>query len=332
MSNSGQIYRVLITGMSIATEALEILEKSVSVRTTPSYPESKTIAAMAAEDCVDGLIVRGGGQISREVIVASPNLKIIVKHGVGVDNIDVEAATDLGIPVCITLNASYQSVAEHALSMMFALAKNLPFLDRRIRSGFWDKASNRGTELFGKCLGIIGAGRIGRRLAELVQPFKMNIIGYDPFLPDNRFPEHIRQVVNLEELLREADFISIHCPKTPETIKMIGENELKIMKPTAILINTARGGIIDESALIRVLEDGKLRGAGLDCFENEPLPTDSPLVSLQDRLIMTSHIGGGTQEALVRMGIDAVNTLLDYLDGKELVPAGIINQAALARK
>jgi D-3-phosphoglycerate dehydrogenase len=331
MTDDNEKYRVLITGPSLANEAAVLLDERCSYRITGPYPKPDQIATMAAENQIQGIIVRMG-RITREVLTSSPDLRIVVKHGVGVDNIDVEAATELGIPVCITPYANYQSVAEHALSMMLALAKNLFLLDQQIRNGVWDKTSNPPCELYRKTLGIIGAGRIGRRLAELVQPLEMTVIGYDPFLPQGRFPESIRRVKRLEKLLREADFVSLHCPKTEETSHMIGEKELKMMKATAILINTARGGIVDETALLRALEDRIIRGAGMDCFAMEPLPQESPLLRIQDRLIVTPHIGGGAKESFVRMGIQAANILLGYLERKELDPDVLINPAALARR
>ncbi len=319
--------RVLLTGLPLADEAMATLRTRVSYRVTPPYPEPDQIAALAAEDGIQGMIVRLG-QITRQVLAASPHLRVVVSHGVGVDHIDVEAATELGIPVCITASANFQSVAEHALAMMLCLAKNLFLYDKQMRRGVWDPSS-RGTDLLGKCLGIVGVGRIGRRLAELVQPLGMTVIGYDPHLPADRFPETIRRVESLDELLRQSDFVSLHCPRTQETYHMIGQRELEIMKPTAVLINTARGGIVDESALLRALETGTIWGAGLDNFETEPLPSDSPLLPLQDRLICTPHVAGLTQEALVRMGTEAVSILLGFLDSKELDPDTVVNPGVL---
>lgn len=328
MSISDSTYRVLVTGPLMAAEALSILEKRASWRVIPSPPQPGQIAAMAAEDGVNGIIVRQG-RIGREELKASPNLRIVVKHGVGVDNIDLEAATKLGIPVCITPHANYRSVAEHALALMFALSRNLTLHDRRMRAGVWNKMADQGLDLSGKCLGIIGVGRIGKRLAELVLPLEMEVLGYDSFLPADQFPAHIHRVERLECLLRRADFVSIHCPKTPATDKLVGDEEFGLMKETAVLINTARGGIVVEAALIRSLEKGVIGGAGLDCFETEPLPEDSPLLRLDGRLIMTPHVGGVTRESLARMGSDAVDTLLNFLDGKNLSPEVVVNPGIL---
>lgn len=310
-------YKIITTWPPMTAEAISLLKKRASVRITPANPKPEQIAEIAAEDNVNGIIVRQG-KITKEVLVASPNLKIISKHGVGTDNIDIKAASDLGIPVCITPNANSCSVAEHAFGMMFVLAKNLNLHDRRIREGVWDKTSNQGIEIFGKCLGIIGVGRIGKRLSVIAKPHQMKILGFDPLLSKDMFPEEVQAVETLEELLNEADFISIHCPKTSETIGMIGENEFKLMKSNAILINTARGDIVDESGLIQALESGKLGGAGFDCFGTEPLVNKSPLLAIKDKLIMTPHMGGTTEEALVRMGTEAVQNIISYLDGKTL--------------
>jgi D-3-phosphoglycerate dehydrogenase len=321
-------YRVLITSPYIVDEAVEVLEKRCSLHKAPPQSQPAQIVELASRLSIDGMIVRQG-LISKEVLSASPNLRIVVKHGVGVDNIDISAATELGIPVCITPGANYQSVAEHALAMILALSKNLFFKDSQIRDGIWDKVSNPATELYKKCLGIIGIGRIGRRLAELVQPLEMNIIGYDPYLPENLYPAIIQKVEDLKELLRKADFISLHCPKSIETINMIGEEELKIIKPTAILINTSRGGIIDELALARAMEGGRIGAAGLDCFTNEPIPSHHPLLSIKERLIMTPHVAGATEEALVRMGKEAAHILINYLEKRELDPDVLMNRRVL---
>ncbi len=328
MSATDRAYRVLVTGPPMADEATHSLEQRASCRFIPSPPKAEQIIAIAEEDRVDGMIVRQG-RIHRNVLEASPNLKIVVKHGVGVDNIDVWAATELGIPVCITPNANYQSVAEHALALMFALSRNLICHDRKMRAGVWSKMADQGSELYAKCLGIIGMGRIGMRLAELVRPLEMEVLGFDALLPPDRFPPYVRRVASLDELLRRADYVSIHCPKTPETENLIGDREFGLMKGTAILINTARGGIVEETALIRALEDGRIGGAGLDCFDSEPLPEDSPLLRLDERLLLTPHLGGVTRESLARMGCDAVDTLLDFLDGKRLSPDVVVNPEAL---
>jgi D-3-phosphoglycerate dehydrogenase len=321
----GKRYNVLITGPPLAPEANELLVQKASYYLPEAPPRSEAIAALAAREAVDGMIIRQG-KITREVLRASPRLKVVVKHGVGVDNIDIEAASELSIPVCITPRANSQSVAEHALALMLALATNLTLHDRRLRSGIWDKMTVRGMELFGKTLGIIGLGRTGRRLADLVGPLEMEVQGFDHLLPPQRFPDKVKRVESLEELLAEADFLTIHCPKTPETVNLIGRGELQLMKSTAVVINTARGGIIDETALLSALEEGRLGGAGIDCFEKEPLPKDNPLFVFKGSLVLTPHIAGVTTESLVRMGTDAVQILFDCLEGRGLDPEVVIKK------
>jgi len=331
MPDSEKKWRVVITGPHLAQEAMVILEKRTLWQATGSYPKPEQIATAASKEKVDGMIVRMG-KIGIETLKASPNLKIAVKHGVGYDNIDVESATRLGIPVCITPNANFHSVAEHALTMMMALSKNLIFHDRRLHGGVWDKSTGLGADLYQKCLGIIGMGRIGRRLAHLVQSFDMSVIGYDPYLPAEKFPRNIRPAGTLEEILKEADYISIHCAKTERTNRLISAKELEKMKPNAILVNTARGGIVDEEALVRALENGVIAGAGLDCFEKEPISPEDPLLKISDRLILSPHVAGATQESVIRMGMEAVEILLDFLEEGRIDPEVVVNPEVLGRK
>jgi len=257
-------------------------------------------------------------------------MQIVVKHGVGVDNIDVAAATELGIPVAITARANFESVSEHALAMMLALAKALPRHDRRTRQGAWEKQAI-GTELLGKTLGLVGVGRTGRRLAELVQPLRMTVLGFDPYLPADRFPAGVRPVAALPELLAASDFVSVHCPLTPETRNLLGEAELRQMKPDAILVSTARGGIVNEAALARALQEDWIRAAGMDVFETEPVPTDLELLQIEERLLVSPHVAGVTQEAHLRMGTDAVEIVLQCLAGRGIDPDVWLNRAALQK-
>jgi D-3-phosphoglycerate dehydrogenase len=328
MPKGDKKWRVLITGPQVAKEAMAILEERTLWQATGPYPKAEQVAAAAAKEKVDGIIVRMG-KIGIEALKASPSLKILVKHGVGYDNIDIEAASRMRIPVCVTPNANYHSVAEHALTMMMTLSKNLIFHDARLHGGVWDKSTGLGTELYRKCLGIIGVGRIGRRLAHLVQSFDISVIGYDPYLPSEKFPQNIRPVKTLEELLKEADYVSIHCAQTEKTDGLIGTKELQQMKPRAILINTARGGIVNEEALVKALENGVIGGAGLDCFAKEPISPENPLLKIPHRLILSPHVAGATQESVIRMGMEAVEILLGFLDEGRLDPEVLVNAAVL---
>lgn len=309
------LYQVVITGDSIAPEAQEILSPRCHITFTGSYPSSPLLAQKMRERMAHALILRTG-KAPAEVIKASPNLKVIAKHGVGVDNIDMQTATQLRIPVMVTASANYQSVAEHTLGLMFSLAKDIPWHDSRIRQGFWDKAQYRGVELYQKTLGLIGFGRIGRRVCELVAPLQMKILVFDPYLSREDLPANITLVQQLEDLLKAADIVSLHCPLMDKTRHLIGEGALGMMKKTAWLINTARGEIVDEEALISALKTGKIAGAGLDTFKKEP-PDDLKHLCQAGKVVMTPHVAGATEEAFRRMGIEAAQNVLTILEGKK---------------
>lgn len=323
--------KILISGPRLASEAMALLEeKQATVITAEPYSSSEFISDLAAKEEIDALIVRMG-KITADVLAASPRLKVVTKHGVGVDNIDVEAATKLGIPVMITPNANQQSVAEHTVGLMFALAKKTVLLDKRLRQGHWDKAVYNGTELRGKCLCLIGFGRIGRRVAELVKPLEMEVMVFDPYLPEEVEVPGVKIVSNLTELLKVADFVSIHCPCTDETRNLIGIEHFKIMKRTAYIINTARGELIQQDALVYALEQGLIAGAGIDTFAVEPATKNNPLWAFEN-VVVTPHIAGATKEALRNMGCSAVNNIFRVLEGAEIDPATVINPSVLEVK
>ncbi len=310
-----KVFHVIVTGDSLAPEAMEILSPKCQMIFTGPYPPPSLLAQKMQEEKVHALILRTG-KAPAEVIKASPNLKVIAKHGVGVDNIDVETATQLRIPVMVTASANYQSVAEHTLGLMYSLAKDIPWHDSRLRQGFWDKAQYRGVELFKKTLGIIGFGRIGRRVYELVAPLQMKVLVFDPFLGSENLPPDVIRVNQLEDLLKESDIVSLHCPLTDQTKHLIGEKEFKIMKKTAWLINSARGEVVVEEALILALKEGEIAGAGLDTFRKEP-PEDLRHLCQAGKIVMTPHIAGATEEAYKRMGIEAAQNVLTILEGKK---------------
>lgn len=308
------LFNVVITGPPIAKEAMDLLGKRCTVENTEPYLQPLELAQKLRDEKTDGLLVRMG-KITEEVIKASPNLKVIAKHGTGVDNIDVGAATESKIPVLITPFANYESVAEHVLGLMLALAKDIIRLDVRIRGGHWDKSHYRGVELYAKTLGLIGFGRIGHRVKELVDPLQMKVLVYDPYLRSNAIPPDIRRVEKLEELLKCADIVSLHCPLTQETRHLIGKNELKMMKKTALLINTARGEVVNEKALIDALKDGEIAGAGIDTFSKEP-PEDIKALCNAGKTALTPHIAGITEESFERLGIEAAKNILTIFEGK----------------
>jgi len=315
MKTNSPSFTVVVTGPSIAQEALALLSQTCRVEFTEPYVKPPDLIQKLERTRADALIVRTG-KITREVIKASPHLKVIAKHGIGVDNIDVDAASAAKIPVLISASANYESVAEHALGLMLALAKDIPRLDQRIREGHWDKTSYRGVELFKKTLGLVGFGRIGRRVQELVAPLQMKVLVYDPFVDSPRIPPGVVRVEKLEDLLSSADIVSLHCPLIPQTRNLIGQRELGMMKKSAWLINTARGEVVDEEALVAALQAGVIAGAGLDTLRKEP-PEDFNALARAGRVVLTPHVAAGTEEAYARMGLEAAQNVLTVLEGKQ---------------
>ena len=243
-----------------------------------------------------GLIVRSATKVTRDLLEQAPNLKVIGRAGVGVDNIDLEVATELGIPVINAPEGNTVSAAELAMALILTVARNVSWADASVRSGAWTRSQFSGIELRGRTLGLIGAGRIGSEVALRAQAFGMETIAYDPYLTEERAKDLAIERVELDDVLARGDVISIHVPLTPQTEGMIAEAELKAMKPTAILVNTARGGVVEEDALVTALESGEIAAAALDVYTTEPLPEDSPLRGTQN-LLLTPHLGASTVEA-----------------------------------
>jgi D-3-phosphoglycerate dehydrogenase len=316
-------WHVVVTGPEIAQEAHRLLSKSCSVGYTEPYTEPAKLAEKVGSEKADALIVRMG-TVTEAVIQASSGLKVISKHGTGVDNIDIAAASKRKIPVLKAADSNYESVAEHALGLMLALAKDINTMDAKVRRGRWDKAGYKGAELFGKTLGIVGCGRIGRRLSEIVAPLKMKVLAYDPYVGSEMMPPGVTKTDKLEDLLASADMVTVHCPLTEESRHMIGEREFEAMKPTAWLINTARGGIVDEKALTRALDKGEIAAAGVDVFEKEPIENIEPLTDA-GKTVLTPHIAGVTGESYVRMGVGAAQNALTVLEGRDVDPACLMN-------
>jgi D-3-phosphoglycerate dehydrogenase len=230
----------------------------------------------------------------------------------------------------ITSEANFNSVAEHILGLMFALAKDIPMLDARVRAGHWDKADYRGMELTGKTLGLIGFGRIGRRVSELVTPLRMEVLVYDPFLNVDGFPAGLTRVQALDDLLEKSDIVSLHCPLTEKTRGLMGTAQFKTMKKTAWLINAARGGVVDEEALIAALKSGEIAAAGLDTFSKEP-PEDLSRLCEAGKTVLSPHIAGSTEESRKRMGVDAVRNILTILEGRKPDKQCVINPEVFER-
>ena len=249
----------------------------------------------------DVLVVRSATKVTREVIEAGRNLKLIARAGAGLDNIDLEAAAARDIKVINSPESVTAAVAELTIGLMLSLARRIPRADRGMKLGLWEKSELIGTELRGKTLGIVGTGRIGRAVGYKAKAFLMDLLAYD-IVMNEEFRERTGcRYVDLQTLLRESDFVTLHVALTPQTRHMIGRRELSLMKPTAFLINTSRGEIVDETALVEALREGRIAGAALDVYEREP-PTDSPLLKLEN-VILTPHIGASTIEAQRDAGI-----------------------------
>ena len=321
-------FTILVTGPKIASKAKEMLEENnFKIVYVPAYSSSELLEDIAKKEQIDALLVRMG-EITRDVLSASSKLKVVAKHGIGVNNIDIDAVTELNIPVFIALNGNYQSVAEHAVALIYGLTKKIVRLDRRLRKGNWDKGGYKGVELNKKSLGLIGLGRIARRVIELIRPLNMDIIGYDPYISKDEFPHEVKVTKNLVELLSCSDYISIHCPLTEETRSLIDEEEFKKMKNEAFIINTARGAIINEISLIKALKQGWIAGAGLDTFSMEPPQKDNPLWGMSN-VIVTPHIGGITEESFNRMGIESVQHILSIINNEKVVLSACVNPQVL---
>lgn len=281
----------------------------------------------------DAVLVRSAARITRDVIARAPRLRVIGRAGVGVDTIDVDAATERGVAVLTAPSGNTISAAELTVALILALVRRIPAADRSMKAGEWDRKRFDGVELHGKVLGLIGAGRIGGEVARRARAFGMRIIAFDPHLPEDRARALEIQLAPLADVLREANIVSLHVPLTEGTAGLLGERELRSMPRGAFLVNVARGGVVDEVALARVLADGHLAGAALDVFETEPLPADHPLRSLP-QVVLTPHLGASTREAqhLVAVEIaEAVRLALTEGDLSRAVNAPAIGSEEMRR-
>ncbi len=260
----------------------------------------------------DGMIIRSGVKVTAKVLANAGSLRAIARAGVGVDNVDLQAATQAGVLVMNTPDANTISTAEHSFGMMLALARNICQACNDTKAGNWNRSKFVGRQLAGKQLGIIGLGRVGRAVAERALAFKMNVCAFDPLFTDESiFEGKVKLIDNLDELLKTSDFITLHTPLTENTRGMIGKAQLDMMKPTAFVVNCARGGLIDEQALADAVKEGKIAGAAVDVFSKEP-PEEPELMKL-DNVIVTCHLGASTKEAQLAVASDAAKGLLDYL-------------------
>ena len=262
----------------------------------------------------EALVVRSQTKVTAEVIEAGKRLQVIGRAGVGVDNIDVDQATRRGILVVNAPNANTISAAEHTIALMLSLARHIPQANAVLKSGVWQRSKFMGTEVRGKILGIIGLGKVGSEVARRARGLEMKLIAYDPFISVDYARSLQVELVSLEQLLKESDFITLHLTLTPETKGLIGAKELALVKPTVRIINCARGGIIDEEALAKALKEGRVAGAAIDVFATEPA-TESVLFD-SDNIIVTPHLGASTTEAQATAAKDVAEQIIDVFNGR----------------
>ncbi|MEZ2721710.1 hydroxyacid dehydrogenase [Paenalcaligenes hominis] len=312
-------YTVLITAPTISSAAIHYLQQAnCKLLFLQSDDKSSELEHLLLHQSIDAIISRTY-PLSQHLIQSSPNLKVIARHGIGYDNVDIEAATQQGIPVLVTPGTNAQGVAELCLGLILACARQIPQHHLAVRQGLWPRSSP-GKELYGKTLGLVGLGRIAQCVAQLAQAINMNIIAYDPLLTKAPYP----LVPSLEKLLSNSDIVSLHCPAQKEGNALINRETLAYMRSGSILINTARGQLIDELALADAIRSGHLYAAGLDTLAIEPPASNNPLLHL-DRVILSPHVGGSTDQSLERTALLAAQNVLAYLQHQTINPAHLVN-------
>jgi len=308
---------VVLIADKLAESTVAALGDDIEVRWVDGPDREKLLAAVPE---ADALLVRSATTVDAEVLDAAPRLKIVARAGVGLDNVDVKTATERGVLVVNAPTSNIHSAAEHALALLLSAARQIPAADASLREHAWKRSSFSGTEIFGKTVGVVGLGRIGQLVAQRLAAFEAHIVAYDPYVSAARAAQLGIELLSLEELLGRADFISVHLPKTPETAGLIDKEALAKAKPGVIIVNAARGGLIDEAALADAISSGHVRAAGLDVFSKEPC-TDSPLFELA-QVVVTPHLGASTEEAQDRAGTDVAASVKLALAG-EFVPDAV---------
>lgn len=303
---------VIVVPDNLNTAGLDVLRAApqFTVNAPGKMTRAETLAAIPE---AHGLIVRSDTKVDAELVTAATNLKVVVRAGVGVDTIDLDACTARGIVVMNTPEANTVSTAEHAIGLIFALARHIPQADCAMRQGKWDRKKYTGTQLFGKTLGIIGFGRVGRAVAQRAKALGMTEVAYDPFVPE-QVARHLglSLVSRLDELLETADIITLHAVATDTTRGIINAETIAKMKDGVLIINAARGTLINDADLAAALKSGKVAGAALDVYATEPPPADHPLLGL-DNVIYTPHLGASTNEAQEQVGVEAAEAMINAL-------------------
>ena len=298
---------LIVTGADLAEPALALLRDYdiVYAGKTPTEPD---LVALCRQHDPQAIIVRYG-KVGAAVMDAAPSLRVISKHGSGTDTIDKQAAKERGIEVRAAVGANAAAVAEQALALLLACAKSVVQLNTRMHAGHWDKATHKSIELGGRTIGLVGLGAIGQRFARMCEAMGMTVLGHDPFAQN--LPDSIR-AVDLDTIWRESDAISLHCPLTADNQQMINAQTLQACKPGVLLVNTARGGLIDEAALLHAVRSGQVGSAGLDSFAVEPMVAGHPFQG-EPGIVLSPHIGGVTSDAYVNMGVGAARNVLEVL-------------------
>ncbi len=310
--------RVLITD-PIEQVCTDVLQKEgIDVDAKPGLPPDEIKKIIGG---YDALIVRSGTKVTADIIAEAKEMRVIGRAGAGVDNIDVNAATHKGIVVMNTPGGNTISTAEHTMALMLSMARNVPQSFQSLQNGKWDRKKYTGTELFGKTLGVIGLGKVGREVAARAKAFGMNVIGYDPLLASEMATKLGLETVSLEDVYKRSDFITVHTPLTEETRGILGEKSFALCKRGVRVINCARGGIIDEQALLKALESGQVAGAAFDVFMKEP-PVDNPLLK-HPKVVATPHLGASTEEAQEKVAKQIGEQLVDFFKGRGI--AGAVN-------
>lgn len=308
---------VVLIAEELSPATVDALGPDFEIRSVDGTDRPALLDAVADADAI---LVRSATKVDAEVIGAAKSLKVIARAGVGLDNVDIKTATNAGVMVVNAPTSNIISAAELTVGHILSLARHIPAAHSALAQGQWKRSKYTGVELYEKTVGIIGLGRIGALITARLQAFGTNVIAYDPYVTSARAQQLGVQLVTLDELLAQSDFITIHMPKTPETTGMISDDQLAQMKPTAFIVNVARGGLIDEDALHRALSTGTIAGAGLDVFVSEP-PQDSPLLALEN-VVVTPHLGASTDEAQEKAGVSVARSVRLALSG-ELVPDAV---------
>ncbi len=308
---------VVLIAEELSPATVEALGPDFEIRHCDGSDRSQLLAAITD---VDAILVRSATKVDAEAISAASRLKVVARAGVGLDNVDVKAATQAGVMVVNAPQSNIVSAAELAVGLLLAAARHIPAATTALRGGEWKRSRYTGVELYEKTAGVVGLGRIGVLVAQRLSAFGMQVIAYDPYVAAGRAAQMGVRLVSLDELLRQSDVLSVHLPKTAETVGLIGQAELEKVKPSLILVNAARGGIVDEDALYSAIKEGRVAAAGLDVFSTEPC-TDSPLFEFES-VVATPHLGASTDEAQEKAGVAVARSVRLALSG-EMVPDAV---------